>query len=140
MNIVRWDPFGTLMGLKDSAFPTLFDTADVQTRWVPAIDVFEKDEKLVIRAEVPGVKRDDIQVRVENGELVLSGERKRETEVGEKNAYRLERVHGSFSRRFRLSDSFDPTNVDATYKNGVLEITVPRSEKSRSRTVEIKVA
>ena len=140
MNIVRWDPFRTFMGLTDSALPAPLDAADGQTRWVPAIDVFEKDESLVIRAEVPGVKREDIEVRVENGVLALSGERKRETEAEEKNAYRMERVHGSFSRRFRLSDSFDATKVDATYENGVLELRVPRSEKSRSRTVEIKVA
>ena len=69
MNIVRWDPFKTFMGLTDSALSAALDTTDGQTDWVPAIDVFERDDSLVIRAEVPGVKREDIEVRVENGLL-----------------------------------------------------------------------
>jgi len=136
MNILRWDPFENFM---NRPFPVGLDR-DPQAAWVPAIDVFEKEDGLIIRAELPGVDRDQIHVDVDNGELVLSGERQKDEGIKEGSAYRLERAYGSFSRRFRLGDSLDTTKVTANYENGLLEISVPRSEKSRPRKIKINAA
>ena len=138
MNIIRWDPFRTLFGVTGQGYPSLFD--DGEPTWVPAIDVFERNDRLVIRAEIPGLDRKEIEVRVEDGQLVLQGERKREAGLTEENAYRLERNHGSFVRRFRLPESLDLSKIDATYENGILEVTLPRSEEARPRKIEIRAA
>ena len=106
MTLVRWDPFRTLRLFGDFATPE-----EGYGAWVPPVDIFERGDDLVIRAELPGVSRDDIDIQAENGTLVLKGERRREAEVDEKNAYRVERLYGSFTRSFSL-----PTTVDATKK------------------------
>jgi len=108
--------------------------------WAPPVDVFEKDHNLVIRAELPGVQKDDIEVGIENGVLTLKGERKRETEFEEANAYRMERVYGAFTRSFSLPTTVDPSKVEAVYKDGVLELTVPKLEAAKPKKVQIKAA
>ena len=108
--------------------------------WVPPVDIFEQNENLVIRAEIPGVSKDDLDVKIENGVLTLRGERKTSAEVTEANAYRLERVSGSFERSFKLPTTVDATKVDATYKDGVLEVTVPKAETAKPKKVEIRAA
>jgi HSP20 family protein len=108
--------------------------------WAPPVDIFERQDHLVIRAEVPGVQMEDMDVRIENGVLTLHGERKQDTELKEENAHRLERVYGAFTRSFSLPTTVDAAKVTATYKDGVLEVTVPKAENAKPKQVEIKAA
>jgi HSP20 family protein len=130
MHLVRFHPFLSMPAMKDAP----------QSSWVPAVDVFERQDQLVIRAEVPGLKREDMDVRVENGVLTLHGERKRESEVTEDNAFRMERVYGAFTRSFTLPRTVDASKVSAAYKDGVLEVTVPNLETAKPKKIEINAA
>lgn len=145
MKLVRWDPFQELVNINNRLSRTLGEaypgvTEDSFGAWAPPVDIFEKNDHLVIRAEIPGVKKEDMDVRIENGVLTLHGERKHETEVKEENSYRMERVYGTFTRSFSLPTTVDPTKVAATYKDGVLEVTVPKVETAKPKKVEIKAA
>jgi HSP20 family protein len=104
------------------------------------VDIFEQGDDLVIRAEVPGIERDAIEVKLADNTLTLSGERVRGTEADDTRAYRRERVYGSFVRSFSLPKTVDATRIAATYKNGVLEITIPKVEEAKPRKINIKVA
>jgi HSP20 family protein len=112
--------------------------AAVETMWVPALEAFERDGQLVIRAEVPGVDKDQITVEIDNGHLVISGERCQESEDRRGGRYRSERVYGSFYRAVPLPEGADPEQAKATFANGVLEITVPMAEQKRSRRLEVQ--
>ena len=143
MKLVRWDPFQELVAINNRLSRTLGDvpsTEDSFGSWAPPVDIFEKNDHLVIRAEIPGVKKDDMDVRIENGVLTLHGERKNETEVKEANAYRMERIYGTFTRSFSLPTTVDATKVAATYKDGVLEVTVPKAETAKPKKVNIQAA
>ena len=126
MTLVRWNPFQEPEGWSRV--------------WAPAVDIFEKDHNLVIRAELPGVGKGDIEVGIENGVLTLRGERKRASEAEEGNVYRLERNYGAFTRRFTLPTTVDASKVQATYKDGVLEVTVPKLEAAKPKKIEIQAA
>jgi HSP20 family protein len=115
-------------------------TEDAFGAWAPPVDIFERQDHLVIRAEVPGVRMEDMDVRIENGVLTLHGERKQDTEVREENAHRLERVYGMFTRTFSLPTTVDAAKVTATYKDGMLEVSVPKVETAKPKQVEIKAA
>jgi HSP20 family protein len=134
MNIVRWNPIGSRWGLEN---PYAVERDSFRT---PAVDVVDLKDRVVVRAEMPGLDRSDIDVRVEDGQLVLEGERKREDDLKEGNAYRVERAYGKFVRRFSLSDDFDAAKVEATYKNGILEVSVPKAEQAKPRKIEIQAA
>ena len=108
--------------------------------WVPPVDIFEQNDQLVIRAEVPGVKKDDLDVRIENGVLTLRGERKPAADVTEDNAFRLERTYGAFTRSFTLPRTVDGASVTASYKDGILEVRVPKAESAKPKKVEILAA
>jgi len=144
MKLVRWDPFQELVAMNNRLSRTLGDavpnTEDAFGSWAPPVDIFEKNDHLVIRAEIPGVKRDDMDVRIENGVLTLHGERKNETEIKEANAYRMERIYGTFTRSFSLPTTVDATKVAATYKDGVLEVTVPKAETAKPKKIAISAA
>lgn len=145
MTLVRWDPFQELVSWSNRLNRSLTDTMGGRTEdsfgtWVPPVDIFEKDHNLVIRAEVPGIDKKDIDVRIENGVLTLHGERKQETEINEDNAYRLERTYGAFTRSFSLPTTVDATKIQASYKDGVLEIRVPKAEAARPKKIEIHAA
>lgn len=108
--------------------------------WMPAVDVEDKTDKVVVRADVPGVKPEDIQVTLENGVLTLSGERKSETEEKGKEFTRVERTYGKFFRSFTLPQGADPDKISATTKEGVLEVIVPKSPKAQARQIPVKNA
>ena len=137
MNIVRWDPFKTMLDWTDR-YATL--PVDHDRTWAPAVEIYEKGDDLVVRAELPGVEKNDIEVNVEDGVLVLKGERKRSSEVEEAKVYRVERSYGSFVRRFSLPRGLDASRVSAALENGVLEITLPKADEAKSKKVEIKAA
>ena len=148
--LTRWDPiremadiqnrFATLMGrtplqLSDNGEETL-----TTSEWVPPVDIVEDDKEYVIKAELPEIPKDQVKVSVENGLLTISGERKFEKEEKNKKYHRVERAYGYFSRCFSLPDAADADQVKADYKDGVLQVHVPKSERAKAKRVEVKVA
>src|SRR5512136_1428085 len=131
MALVRWDPFRDLTALQTEV-NRLFSRAsgDVTDRqsWTPAIDVVETDDAIVLKAELAGMDPKDINIEVQDNVLTLSGERRFQEEVREDKYYRIERRYGSFSRSLALPPTADESKVEATYENGVLQITVPKAE------------
>ncbi|HLV01487.1 MAG TPA: Hsp20/alpha crystallin family protein [Acidobacteriota bacterium] len=113
----------------------------LQTRdgWRPYVDVFEKEGKLVIKADLPGTKKEDVEVSVEEGNLIIRGERKEESEVDEANYYRMERFAGKFYRCMRLPEGVDPGSLRAEFKDGVLEVQVPMPAEEKKKAVKIDV-
>ena len=108
--------------------------------WVPPVDILERNDHFVIRAELPGLDRNDMDVHVEDGVLTLKGERKREAEPEEGNAFRTERIYGAFTRSFTLPTTVDASKVSAAYKDGVLTVTVPKAEAAKPKKIEILAA
>jgi len=135
MNVVRWDPFRLLI---DQA--TRLDGEEGHRAWLPPVDIFQDQDNLVLRAEVPGVDKDNIDVRVENGVLTLQGDRKTETDLDDKNAFRRERIFGRFARSFTLPTTVDAARITAKYRDGLLEIVLPKAEAAKPKRVEIQAA
>jgi HSP20 family protein len=100
--------------------------------------MYEKDDKFVVRAELPGMKREEIDVSVVGNTLTISGERKAETEVKDEDYYRCELCYGKFSRSIGLPSAVDPTKVEAEYENGILEITLPKVEAAKPKKISVK--
>lgn len=146
MPITRWEPFRDLISTQDR-FNQLFNETFTRAfggrheasprGWVPAVDIYETDENLVLQAELPGINPDNVEVRVEDNTLYLSGERKFEKEVKEENLHRVERSYGTFTRSFALPGSIDADKVKAEYKDGVLTLTMPKREEAKPRTIKI---
>lgn len=109
-------------------------------RFSPALDVQETDEAIAVTAEVPGMKKDDIDITVSQGLLTLRGEKREEREEGEEGGeyHRTERRYGRFEKTIPLPDYADEENIDATYKNGVLKLNIPKTEKARPKQIEVK--
>lgn len=108
--------------------------------WAPTIDVYETAGSMVIKAELPGVNKDDVRVTLEGNDLVIEGERKSENEVKEDDYYRMERSYGSFYRRVPMNFEVDAEKVSASYVDGVLEVRVPQPEQAKPQAKQIKVA
>lgn len=147
MAIVRWDPWTTLPSLQDrinrifeEAFPrgTAKDSEFATTDWRPAVDTYEEGNNIVIKAELPGVKKEDITIDVKDNVLTLKGERSAESEVKEENYYRREQSYGKFFRAFTLPDAVDPSRIEANCKDGVLKISIPKAEKAKTKKIDIK--
>jgi len=148
MAIVRFDPFRELSLMQDRMNRMFGDfygrrlDDDVMSRgdWVPAVDIYENDKhQIVIRAEMPGMKREDIELRVENNTLTLRGERKREAEVRDEQYHRVERASGAFVRSFSLPSTVDAGHVSAEYKDGVLSVTLPLREEAKPRQIPVEI-
>jgi len=147
MALVKWDPFGELEGLSDrlnrlmsrSNWPTRSEEALIGADWAPAVDIQETDKEFVIKAELPEVKKDDVKVTVQNGTLTITGERKSEKEEKGKKFHRVEWAYGSFSRSFTLPDDADADKVAGDFKDGVLRVHVPKSEKAKPKKIDVKV-
>ena len=108
--------------------------------WVPAVDIYETDaHEVVLKAELPDMKREDINVTFENGVLTLKGERKLEQEVKKESFQRIERRHGAFSRSFTLPNTVDATRISATYKEGVLTIRLPQRDEAKPKQIAVNV-
>jgi HSP20 family protein len=144
--IARFDPFRDLSVLQDRV-NRLFGDAygareeGVLSNWVPAVDIFENEKKeLVLKAELPEVKKEDVSVTVENNTLTLSGERKFDSEVKKEHYHRIERAYGSFSRSFSLPATVDTGKIAADFKNGVLTVRLPFREEAKPRSISIDVA
>jgi HSP20 family protein len=142
-----WDPFRTLLDIQremNRLFNTGLagkvgeETGLMEGIWSPALDVYETESDVVVKAELPGIKPEDVNISMVGDTLTIKGERKQEEEVKKENYYRLERCYGSFQRSVRLSTDVDPNKVKATYKDGVLKITLPKSEEVKPKKIEIK--
>ena len=147
MNIVRFDPFREVAVLQDRMSRVFGDLSrrfddDVTARgaWVPAIDIYENDQhELVLKAELPDLKREDIDIRVESNALTLSGQKKAEQEVNEDRYHRIERTYGHFSRTFGLPPTVDTGKIAAEYKNGVLTVRLPQREDARPKQIQVEI-
>ena len=144
--ISQWNRFHNLSSLQDH-FNRLFEpTREGQadnsalTSWAPAVDIYENENELVIKADLPDIDEKDLDVRVENNTLTVRGERKFEQEVKEENYLRVERAYGSFSRSFSLPSSVNTEAIKAEYKNGVLTVALPKRAESKPKQVKINVA
>jgi HSP20 family protein len=107
--------------------------------WVPVVDVMETEEDFQIRAELPGVDKKDVKLSVENGVLMISGHREQEKEEKGKRYHKIERSYGSFARSFTMPDIVDEQKVTAEFKNGVLTVRLPKSEKARPKSIEVQI-
>jgi HSP20 family protein len=146
MAIVRFDPFRDLAQMQDRINRIFRDAykGDDQVLnggdWSPAVDIFEtSNHEIVLKAELPGLKREDIDIRVENNTLTLRGERKQESEVSKENFHRIERSYGAFSRSFTLPPTVDTEKVTANFADGLLTITLPTREEAKPRQIQVQV-
>jgi HSP20 family protein len=147
MAIVRFDPFHEFATLQDRMNRLFGDVylrdGDVTARgrWVPSVDIYETDSHdVMIKAELPDMTREDIEVTVEGHTLTLRGERKLPADVKEEQFRRVERHYGAFTRSFTLPNTVDASRVSADYKNGVLTVRLPFREEARPRTINVEVA
>jgi len=147
MPIVKVDPFRELSAMQDRV-ARLFGDAYLRDEdtgfrgsWAPAVDIFETEtHDLVLKAELPGMTREDIEVIVENSTLVLKGSKTFDAAVKEENYRRVERTYGTFHRSFTLPNTVDASKVTADYKNGVLTVKLPFREEAKPRTINVEVA
>jgi HSP20 family protein len=148
MTLVRWDPFRELEDMSDRlnrvfSRPGLSQTNGKETMivadWIPAVDVSETGGEFHIKAEIPDVKKEDVKVTLEDGVLTIQGQRKQEKEDKGTKYHRVERTYGSFVRSFTLPDLVDEEKVKAEFKDGVLTLQLPKSEKAKPKAIEVKV-
>jgi HSP20 family protein len=144
MSIMRYKPFAELDDLgsglrlfQDTVSRLLTEPA--ARPWAPAVDIFETENELLLKADLPGVEMKDIDIQVENGTLTLRGERKYENETKEGGFHRIERSYGSFARLFTLPDTVNFEDVKADFKNGVLTVKLPKKEVAKPRTIKVEV-
>jgi len=142
MGIIRWDPFGELEGIQSRLNRLIGDRGDapVFADWTPAVDIEETETFYLLKADLPDVKRENVKVSFYNGLLTLEGERNLEKEEQSHAFHKIERAYGKFVRRFALPSEIDPNNVTATFKDGVLNVRVPKTVAAAKKTIEVKVA
>jgi len=142
-SISRWEPFRGISTLQDQV-NRLFENSfhgrcdSSLTSWAPAVDVHETEDEIVVTADIPGMNEKDLDVRVENNMLTISGERTAEKNVKEDNYLRVERSCGSFSRNFALPNTVNTESVAAAYSNGVLTVKLPKREETKPKQIPIK--
>jgi HSP20 family protein len=146
MSIVRYDPFRDLRNLQEEV-NRLFtgniaraydDEGIARGAWSPSVDIYENKEHIVLEAELPGMKREDFDLSVENNVITLKGERQFEKKEETDNYHRVERAYGSFTRSFTLPNTVTAEGATAEYANGVLRVTLPKREETRARRIEVK--
>jgi HSP20 family protein len=148
MALAKWDPFKEVTTLQER-INRLFEDAFPRTRereedlspgiWRPAVDIYEGETAVVLKAELPGIKKGDVSVEVKDNVLTIKGERKAESEIKEEMYYRRERTYGSFSRSFNLQYTVTPDKIKARFKDGVLEIEVPKPEEEKPKQINVNV-
>jgi len=148
MTLVRWDPFRELEDVSDRLNRIFQRPAQARTDsketmvvadWVPSVDVSETEGGYQIKAEIPDVKKEDVKVTLEDGVLTIQGERKQEKEEKGKRYHRVERSYGRFVRSFTLPDLVDEDHVKAEFKDGILNLQLPKSEKAKPKAIDVKV-
>jgi HSP20 family protein len=145
MAIIRWDPFRDMVTLREKMnrlfedyYPARTEEKDmVSSTWAPSVDIYESENELVLTAELPGIKDDDIEIKLEDNTLTIKGERKFEKETKEENYHRIERSYGSFFRSFTLPAYIEQDKIEAENENGVLKIMLPKKMEAKSRKVKV---
>src|SRR5246500_2393875 len=140
----RWEPFrgNSPEAQMNRLISDFFGRATQEhnlTTWAPAVDIFESEHELVVKADLPDVKPEELDIRVENNILTIRGERKFEKKVDEKNYLRVERSYGSFSRSFSLANTVNSEAIKADYKDGVLTLTIPKREEAKPKQIKVSV-
>ena len=139
MSLSHFDPLANLRLFED-AFTRLVNEPASNRPWSPAVDIYETENELVLKADLPDVDQKDIDVRVENQTLTIAGERKFEKkEDNNKGFHRIERSYGNFVRSFAVPNSFDTEHIGAQYHNGVLSVTLPKKEAAKPRQIKVEV-
>ena len=144
MAITRWDPFREVAALQNRVNSLFRDFNDGEsslttTNFIPAVDIYEDEKRIVLKLEVPGIPEKDLDVTVENNTLVVKGERKFEKEEKEENFHRIERRYGSFSRAFTLPTTVETENIDAKYENGVLKLELKKKPEAQPKQIKVTV-
>ena len=149
MTIVRWEPFRGLLNLQERMNRLFDESTRSMSRgpeeewtlgaWAPAVDIYERGNDVILKAELPGLDPKDVDIRIENNVLTLKGERKFEQETKREDYHRVERSYGSFTRSFALPSTVDTTNVKAEYKDGVLRITLPKREEAKPKQIQVDI-
>ena len=142
MALVRWNPIGELAGVEIDRLNRMFSDlySERGQAWVPPVDIYETgDHEVVIKAEVPDVRKEALKVTFENDVLTIAGERKSSEASGTDQVRRIERRSGSFERSFTLPTSVDATRIAASYKDGVLTVRLPRREEAKPKTISVTV-
>jgi HSP20 family protein len=144
MAITRWDPFREVAALQNRVNSLFRDFNDGEsslttTNFIPAVDIYEDEKRIVLKLEVPGIPEKDLDVTVENNTLVVKGERKFEKEEKEENFHRIERRYGSFSRAFTLPTTVETENIDAKYENGVLKLELKKKPEAQAKQIKVNV-
>jgi len=142
--LTKWEPFSDLVSLRDDMdqlFETFFGqhSEDRKGFWTPILDIEESNGNIVVKAEIPGMEKDEIKVSVRNNMLSISGERKQEIETKDKTFHRIERSYGKFSRTITLPSEVDADKIKAAYKDGVLNITLPKPESMKPKQIEVEI-
>lgn len=148
MTLTRWDPFDDLLRIQER-MNRMFEDSLSRTpgggrnlpdgNWVPAVDIYETSDRVVVMADLPGVEREDIELRIESNTLILSGERRMKKNVDEDNYHRVERGHGTFHRSFTLPTTIDQDRIRAEHRNGILEVSLPKTEGGQPKTISVQV-
>ena len=148
MAIVKWDPWQEIEDMFDRytravGWPRKFRQAGelvASPDWSPRVDIAETPQAFTLKAEIPSVEKDDVKITIEGGMVTLSGERRQEKEEQDKTFHRIERFYGSFSRSFSLPDNVDAGAAQATFKDGVLTLQIPKTVEAKPKAIEVKVA
>ncbi|HYJ90988.1 MAG TPA: Hsp20/alpha crystallin family protein [Pyrinomonadaceae bacterium] len=145
MNLVTYDPFRDLRTLQDEinrAFSSSFsrggDSELTRGAWAPSVDIYENKDQIVLEAELPGMKPEDVNISIENNVLTIHGERKFEKKDEQDNFHRVERSYGAFTRSFTLPPTVASDSADAAFENGILRLTLAKREEAKPRRIEIK--
>ena len=138
MSLSHFDQLANLRVFED-AFTRMLTEPQTNRPWTPAVDIYESDNELVLKADLPDVELKDIDVRVENQTLTIAGERKFEPQDSGKGYHRIERSYGNFVRSFAVPNAFDTEHIGAEYRNGVLTVTLPKKEAAKPRQVKVEV-
>ena len=146
MPLMRWDPFRDITTLRarmnrilEESLPHATETESHAGSWMPPVDIFEKEDSLVLEAELPGLKKEDLDIQIENNNLTLRGERKHQMETQEQDYFRIERSYGTFVRSFSLPATIQRERITAAMKDGVLQIVLPKAEEARPKKVEVQI-
>jgi HSP20 family protein len=137
MSLTHFDPLANLRVFED-AFSRLLTEPQTNRPWAPPVDIYETENELVVKADLPDVELKDIDVRVENQTLTIAGQRQFEKQDSGKGYHRIERSYGNFVRSFAVPNTFDTENIGASYKNGVLSVTLPKREAAKPRQIKVQ--
>ena len=149
MALVRWEPFQDLLAIQER-MNRLFDETLQRNRsrdeedisaglWSPPVDIYETENEIILKAELPEIDQKDIDIKIEDNTLTIRGERKFEQETKKENYHRIERAYGKFSRSFSLPNTIDQEKIKATYKDGILKLVMPKKEETKPKQITVEV-